>query len=156
MPKLVYIYGEDNKLLDTLMTSLRNNGYSLEYTNITEELSSGNISADIALICKPVAPTSRITLGGVSVDLDNMSAQNADGEDIHFTPTEFAMLTYLMKNASRAVPRSELLPTVWGFENDSSTRVADDTVKRLRKKLQNTNLSIETVWGYGFKVREVL
>ena len=43
------------------------------------------------------------------------------------------MLTYLMKNASRAVPRSELLPAVWGFENDSSTRVADDTVKRLRK-----------------------
>ena len=64
------------------------------------------------------------------------------------------MLTYLMKNASRAVPRSELLPAVWGFENDSSTRVADDTVKRLRKKLHNTGLSIETVWGYGFKVRE--
>lgn len=41
-----------------------------------------------------------------------------------------------------------------GFENDSSTRVADDTVKRLRKKLHNTGLSIETVWGYGFKVRE--
>ena len=141
MPKLVYVYGDDNKMLDTLVTSLRNNGYSLEYTNITDELSSGSITADIALICKPVAPTSRVTLGGVSVE-------------IHFTPTEFAMLTYLMKNASRAVPRSELLPAVWGFENDSSTRVADDTVKRLRKKLHNTGLSIETVWGYGFKVRE--
>lgn len=106
------------------------------YTNITEELSSGNISADIALICKPVAPTSRITLGGVSVDLDNMSAQNADGEDIHFTPTEFAMLTYLMKNASRAVPRKRIVPNGLGLKNDSSTRVADDTVKRLHKKLQ--------------------
>lgn len=52
------------------------------------------------------------------------------------------------------MPRSELLPTVWGFENDSGTRVADDTVKRLRKKLQNTGLAIETIWGYGFKVRE--
>lgn len=83
-----------------------------------------------------------------------MAAYDSNNEEIHFTPTEFAMLTYLMKNAARAVPRSELLPTVWGFENDSGTRVADDTVKRLRKKLQNTNLSIETIWGYGFKVRE--
>ena len=79
MPKLVYVYGDDNKMLDTLVTSLRNNGYSLEYTNITDELSSGSITADIALICKPVAPTSRVTLGGVSVDLDNMAAYNAQG-----------------------------------------------------------------------------
>ena len=96
----------------------------------------------------------KITLGGLTMDLDNMAAYDSNNEEIHFTPTEFAMLTYLMKNAARAVPRSELLPTVWGFENDSGTRVADDTVKRLRKKLQNTNLSIETIWGYGFKVRE--
>ena len=154
MPNLVYVYGDDNKMLDTLVTSLRNNGYSLEYTNITDELSSGSITADIALICKPVAPTSRVTLGGVSVDLDNMAAYNAQGEEIHFTPTEFAMLTFLMKNSSRAVPRNELLPAVWGFANDSGTRVADDTVKRLRKKLQGTKLSIETIWGYGLKAVE--
>ena len=83
-----------------------------------------------------------------------MSAVTADNQAIHFTPTEFSMLTYLMKNAARAVSRSELLPTVWGFENDSGTRVADDTVKRLRKKLVNTGLAIETIWGYGFKIRE--
>lgn len=154
MPKLVYVYGDDSKMLDTLVTSLRNNGYSLEYTNITDELSTGNITADIALICKPVAPSSKLSMGGLTVDLDNMSAYNANQESIHFTPTEFSMLTYLMKNATRAVPRSELLPTVWGFENDSNTRVADDTVKRLRKKLQSTDLSIETIWGYGFKIRE--
>lgn len=64
------------------------------------------------------------------------------------------MLTYLMKNSARAVPRNELLPAVWGFENDTGTRVADDTVKRLRKKLLSTNLAIETIWGYGFKAVE--
>lgn len=154
MPKLIYVYGDDNQLLDTLMQSLRGSGYSLEYTNISEELSSGSITADIALVCKPVSPSTRITIGGVTVDLDNLTAFDESGTEIHFTPTEFAMLTYLMKNASRAVPRSELLPTVWGFENDSGTRVADDTVKRLRKKLQHTDLLIETIWGYGFKVRE--
>lgn len=97
MPKLVYVYGDDNKMLDTLVTSLRNNGYSIEYTNISDELSSTNITADISLICKPVSPSTKITLGGLTMDLDNMTAYNSDNQEIHFTPTEFSMLTYLMK-----------------------------------------------------------
>ena len=36
------------------------------------------------------------------MDLDNMAAYDSNNEEIHFTPTEFAMLTYLMKNAARA------------------------------------------------------
>ena len=62
MPKLVYVYGDDNKMLDTLVTSLRNNGYSIEYTNISDELSSTNITADISLICKPVSPSTKILI----------------------------------------------------------------------------------------------
>ena len=154
MPKLVYVYGDDNKMLDTLVTSLRSNGYSIEYTNLTDEVSTGNITADIALICKPVSPTTKFSMGGLTIDLDNMAAYDSNNQPIHFTPTEFSMLTFLMKNSSRAVPRNELLPAVWGFANDSGTRVADDTVKRLRKKLQGTKLSIETIWGYGFKAVE--
>ncbi len=154
MPKLVYVFGDDNKMLDTLVTSLRSNGYSIEYTNLADEISNANINADIALICKPVSPTTKFTMGGLTIDLDNMAAYDNEHQEIHFTPTEFSMLTYLVKNSSRAVPRNELLPAVWGFENDTGTRVADDTVKRLRKKLVGTKLSIETIWGYGFKAVE--
>lgn len=154
VPKLVYVYGDDNKLLETLVRNLRDSGYSIEYTNIADELTTGKVSADIALICKPVTPTKKLSLGGLTIDLDNMTAYAGD-TPIHFTPTEFSMLSYLMRNASRAVPRKELLPTVWGFENDPNTRVADDTVKRLRKKLKDTNLAIETIWGYGFRAKEI-
>ena len=62
---------------------------------------------------------------------------------------------YLMKNAARAVPRSELLPAVWGIDHNPATRVADDTLKRIRRKLAGSRLSIDTVWGYGFKIREI-
>lgn len=101
MPKLVYVYGDDNKMLDTLVTSLRSNGYSIEYTNLTDEVSTGNITADIALICKPVSPTTKFSMGGLTIDLDNMAAYDSQNNPIHFTPTEFAMLTFLMKNSSR-------------------------------------------------------
>lgn len=154
MSKLIYVYGDDNQLLDTLVSSLRANGYSLEYTAVTEEMGISNITADIALICKQPTPSNKLTLGGLTLDLDNYAAADAAGTALHFTPTEFAMLAYLMKNASRAVSRAELLPAVWKFNDDSGTRVADDTVKRLRKKLANTDLRIDTVWGFGFKVRE--
>ena len=46
MPKLVYVYGDDNKMLDTLVTSLRSNGYSIEYTNLTDEVSTVSPAPD--------------------------------------------------------------------------------------------------------------
>ena len=74
------------------------------------------------------------------------------GEDLPLTPNEFALLTYLMTNQDRAVPRTELLDKIWGYETEIETRVVDDTVKRLRKKIADSNVKITTVWGYGFRL----
>lgn len=158
MSKLIYVYGDDQKLLETLTSALRDNGYTLEYTGAGESSELAPLTADIALICKPQASADQVTMGGVTMggvtmDFDSLSATDENGVPIHFTPTEFSMLGYLMKNANRAVPRNELLAEVWNF-HETGTRVADDTVKRLRKKLEETRLRIETVWGYGFKVSE--
>lgn len=154
MPKLIYVYGDDRALLNTLLTTLRNNGYSLEYTQIDESLPVGNISADIALICRPNNAGNTLSYAGITVDLNNLCATTENGDVLRFTPTEFALLTHLMRNSGRAVSRKELLTTVWKFQTDTTTRVADDTVKRLRKKLAVTRLSIDTLWGYGFRVSE--
>jgi DNA-binding response OmpR family regulator len=77
----------------------------------------------------------------------------ADGEEIELSPNEFSLLAYLMKNPQRAVPREELLDRIWGYETAIETRVADDTVKRLRRKISSTKMLVETVWGYGFRLR---
>ena len=151
MAKLVYVYGEDNRLLEKMISYLRSDGYSVEYTTVANDQTMGNIRADIALICQPSIPSSsKYTFGGLTIDLDAHTVYNEYNdkhEEIHFTPTEFSMLSCLVQNSARAVARSELLPAVWGFENDTSSRVADDTVKRLRKKLADTGVVIETVWG---------
>lgn len=72
--------------------------------------------------------------------------------DLKLTPNEYALLTYLIMNKDRAVSRTELLDRLWGYESLVETRVADDTVKRLRKKIETTNVNIKTVWGYGFRL----
>ena len=74
------------------------------------------------------------------------------GKDLNLTPNEYTLLAYLMINRDRSVPRVELLDTIWGYETEIETRVADDTVKRLRKKIVNSDVKISTVWGYGFRL----
>lgn len=76
------------------------------------------------------------------------------GQVIKVTNTEYALLRHLMSQAEHAVSREQLLADVWGYESDVETRVTDDTIKRLRKKLRQveSQVQIETVWGYGFKL----
>lgn len=99
-----------------------------------------------------------LTFGDIEVNLATKTvistSINKNGEEIQLTPNEFNLLVYLMENQNRAVSRDELLDKIWGFTGDIETRVADDTVKRLRKKLSDANLLIDTVWGFGFRIKE--
>lgn len=74
------------------------------------------------------------------------------GIPVSLTPTEFLLLFYLFSNSERAVSRDELIKNVWQFESNTDTRAADDVLKRLRKKLACSDVSIESVWGFGFKL----
>lgn len=74
------------------------------------------------------------------------------GRKLELTPTEYSLVVHLIKNSGSAVSREELLRSVWRFESEVDTRVTDDTVKRLRKKLKDSCVRILPVWGYGFKL----
>lgn len=73
------------------------------------------------------------------------------GEEEDITTKEFDMLLLLAKNVNRAFSREELLIKIWGEDYFGSDRAVDDLVKRLRKKL--TDIPLETVWGYGYRLR---
>lgn len=80
-----------------------------------------------------------------------------DDFELPLTLTEFNLLTFLIEHKQRAISREELLNKIWGYDHVVETRVTDDTVKRLRKKLVDSKsmVKIETVWGYGFKLKVV-
>jgi DNA-binding response OmpR family regulator len=86
----------------------------------------------------------------------NVAARKAeiDGSPFEMTPTELALMVYLLKNNNRAVSREELLKNVWKFDFEVDTRATDDVVKRLRKKLTaaGAGIKINSVWGYGFQL----
>ena len=72
-------------------------------------------------------------------------------KSIGLTGMEFDLLRYLASNRNRAVGRTELLESVWGFEQPVETRATDDMMKRVRKKLEDagSRLEIRTIRGYG-------
>ena len=152
MSKWICIHNGDEQLVSIVENALKTHGY--QTSTMPPENLPAPIRADLALICDKPTASSRLTLGNLTMDLDSITAYTDDGVNIHFTPIEFSMLALLIQNAHRAVPRNELLPAVWGFENSGNTRVADDTAKRLRRKLSATTVVLETVWNYGFRVRE--
>lgn len=78
-------------------------------------------------------------------------------EAISVTPTEFDFLLYLFERKGAAVSKKELLEHVWEYQaTEGDSRVSDDLVKRLRKKLrlQGATAVIETVWGYGYRLTQ--
>lgn len=76
------------------------------------------------------------------------------GEDLKLTKTEYKMIHYLMNHPTDTVTREELLKEVWGYKEIIETRATDDTVKRLRKKLneKGANVCIGTQRGIGFYI----
>jgi len=92
-----------------------------------------------------------LEIGDMKLNLNTRQFYISDSE-LKLTPTEFALITYMIQNKEKAVSRSELLRNVWKFDFEADTRVTDDILKRLRKKIGNSNVKIESVWGYGFKL----
>ncbi|MCL2840194.1 MAG: response regulator transcription factor [Defluviitaleaceae bacterium] len=86
--------------------------------------------------------------------MPNMLTAYAQDKMLNLTKTEFKLLAYMIENQGKAIARQELLNTIWGYDSIVETRATDDTVKRLRRKLSEagSKLSIDTVWGFGFKL----
>ena len=88
-----------------------------------------------------------------NLTLDESRHRILNGEQpLALTPTEYEVLKYLMLHTDQAVSREELLNTVWGYETAVETRATDDTVRRLRQKLDGSGVNIAAVWGYGFRL----
>ena len=92
------------------------------------------------------------SFGDLSLDASSFSCKVLDNE-LKLTKTEFQVLSLLLSTPEKAVSRDKLLSDIWGC-SEVETRVTDDTMKRLRKKLKDagSRVHIETIWGFGFKL----
>ncbi len=92
-----------------------------------------------------------LSAGNVRLSLDTREIFVGD-QTVDVRTKEFDLLAALMQNRGKALSREQLLNLAWGFDFYGETRTVDVHIAHLRKKLAQSNLSIETVWGIGYKL----
>ncbi|GJG85161.1 DNA-binding response regulator [Gemmatimonadetes bacterium T265] len=93
-----------------------------------------------------------LAIGPIRIDRAAMTV-DADGRRVDLTPTEFRLLVMLAERRGRVQARTHLLETVWEAAPDIQTRTVDMHVQRLRAKLGAAGELIETVRGFGYRLR---
>ena len=75
-----------------------------------------------------------------------------DGESVSLSPTEFSILTLLLRSRNKMFTREEIFAAAWPGEVFNNPRLVDVNISRLRKKLSaySRNLVNKSGLGYGF------
>lgn len=79
-----------------------------------------------------------------------------DEKPVDLTRREFQLLCYLIERPGAAIPRSELLRSIWGYDTGTFTRTVDTHIGSLRRKLEEDPAQpqfILTVLHVGYKFR---
>lgn len=84
---------------------------------------------------QPVDTPNRLVSGDLVVDLDRHEV-HLHNTPLELTPTEFALLSFLMENAGKALPHRTILQHVWGPEYGHESEYLRVYVGRLRHKIE--------------------
>lgn len=99
-----------------------------------------------------VGPADLLVLGPITIDRAEHRV-SVDARIIDLTPTEYKLLLTLAERRGRVQGRAHLLSTVWEAAPDIQTRTVDMHVQRLRTKLGAAGDLIETVRGFGYRLK---
>ncbi len=94
-----------------------------------------------------------LNIDGIRMDVDRHIVE-VDGKQINLTSMEFKLLHILLKRKGRVQSRERLLQDVWNMDADVNTRTIDTHVKRLRQKLGEKGYLLETVRGFGYRIKD--
>lgn len=124
---------------------------------LTKPFSPAELVLRVAAILRrsgaaPTASTDVLSIGPMKIDRAAMTV-GVDGHAVELTPTEFKLLLTLAERRGRVQGRGHLLETVWEAAPDIQTRTVDMHVQRLRTKLGAAGDLIETVRGFGYRLR---
>ena len=108
-----------------------------------------------AILRRSETPVEEQSLVAGPITIDGVRHQvSVSGKTVHLTSLEFKLLRTLVQRRGRVQERDRLLSDVWGYESMIDTRTVDTHVRRLREKLGKAGDAIETIRGFGYRLRE--
>ena len=98
---------------------------------------------------------SMLQVGDLVINLITREVRR-DSRTIELTAREFNLLESFMSAPGRVFTRTQLLEKVWGYDFDPETNLVDVNIRRLRKKIDESDDAplIETVRGVGYRIRK--
>jgi len=122
---------------------------------LTKPFSPAELVLRVAAILRRVgASTGADTLAAGPLTIDRAAHKvSVDGQPLELTATEYKLLLTLAERRGRVQARRQLLQSVWDAAPDIQTRTVDMHVQRLRAKLGAAGELIETVRGFGYRMR---
>ncbi len=132
---------------------------------LTKPFSAAELDARIQAVLRrsaaqngsPSSRTSFYTNGHLTIDFDRRIV-TVRGERVEFTPTEFKLLTTLVRNEGRVLPHRYLLTEVWGPEYADEVDYVKLYIRYLRLKIEDDPsdpVYIQTEWGIGYRFSEI-
>jgi two-component system KDP operon response regulator KdpE len=106
----------------------------------------------------PPADATDIAVGDFHIDLAKRLVR-VRGQEVHLTPKEFELLTYLINHPGKVITHRTLLAAVWGGTSTEQPEYLRVFVNHLRKKLEPENGGVRYIitepWvGYRFEPGE--
>jgi len=126
---------------------------------VTKPFSMQELLARVRAVTRRTEPAigaAPIQLGDVTVDLAATTATRSNGERIHLTPTEWHLLTALMRQPGRLVTSRTLLTDLRGAPDHTDPSYLRIFMAQLRRKLEQEPsrpqyLITEPGMGYRFQ-----
>lgn len=91
----------------------------------------------------------QLEYGNLSLDLD-LHYVYINEEKVDLTRKEFDLLILLIQNMDEVLSRDEILNKIWNFSYDGDTRIVDVHIFKLRNKIQDADVIIDSLRGVGY------
>jgi DNA-binding response OmpR family regulator len=92
-----------------------------------------------------------LPVGNLVLDRSGRTLHFAN-DTIDLTTLEYRIFDAMASRQDRAFNRELLIQTVWGSRTNITVRTVDTHIANLRRKIQQSNVSIQTVFGTGYKL----
>jgi len=96
-----------------------------------------------------------LTIGNKTLDVKAKTLL-VSTESIQLTPTECALLEYLMRHPNRTFGAKDLLKSVWASDREATTDTVRSWIRKLRTKLESAGQRsfVQTVSRSGYMVKD--
>ncbi len=96
-----------------------------------------------------------LRIGNLQLNLDSREVE-ADGQPVHLTGKEYAILELLVLRRGMVLTKEAFLSHLYGGIDEPEMKIIDVFICKLRKKLAQAGAGslIGTVWGRGYMMRD--